>query len=210
VQAASSRPASACSPVPLPRTGPITASSTPRVPQAASITSRNAGFAAWPWLLPGRPNAAASGGLSQTLTVVPSIATTSRPPRWDQAARPGDSAEHSRRNTDSSGFSPTRRRTPVSAVVAGGCHPAAASARPSPAVTCRITSPYGSPDSKAHPSTKYTPSRAGSARSRISHASPSPTASSTRPAGITQVKIPIPARARTRPRGDNQPHDMAP
>ena len=75
--------------------------------------------------------------------VVPSTATTSSPPRCDQGARPGDSAEHTRRNTDSSGLSPTRARAPVSAVDAGTCHPAAASARSSPAVTCRITSPYG-------------------------------------------------------------------
>ena len=142
--------------------------------------------------------------------VVPSTATTSSPPRCDQGARPGDSAEHTRRNTASSGFSPIRVRTAVSAVDAGTCHPAAASARSSPAVTCRITSPYGLADSSAQPSTKYTPSRAGSARSRISHASPSATASSTRSGGITQDSTPIPARARTRPRGEPQPHDMAP
>jgi len=142
--------------------------------------------------------------------VVPSTATTSSPPACDQAARPGDSAEHTRRNTDSSGFSPIRRRTPVSAVVAGTCHPAAASACSSPAVTRRITSPYGSADSSAQPSTKYTPSRAGSARSRISHASPSPTASSTRPGGINQPSTPIPARERIRPRGDSQPQHVAP
>ena len=95
-------------------------------------------------------------------------------------------------------------------MLAGTCQPTAASAPVTPLVTCRITSPYGSPDSSAQPSTKYTPSRAGSARNRISHASPSPTASSTRSGGITQDKIPIPARARTRPRGDPQPHDVAP
>ena len=142
--------------------------------------------------------------------VVPSHATTSSPPRCDHGARPGDSAEHTRRNTDSSGFSPIRRRTPVSAVDAGTCHPAAASARSSPATTRRITSPYGSADNSAQPSTKYTPSRAGSARSRISHASPSPTASSTRPGGINQPSTPIPARDRIRPRGDSQPQHVAP
>ena len=203
----------------------MAASSSARVPHAVSVTSRSCGFAARPcsalscpaaarcrrfFPVPGRPNAAALAGLSGALMVVPSTATTSSPPRCDQAARPGDSAEHSRRNSDSSGFSPIRARALLSAVDAGTRQPAAASALSSPPVTCRITSPYGSADSSAQPSTKYTPSRAGSDRSRISHASPSPTASSTRPGGITQVSTPIPARERIRPRSDSQPQDVAP
>jgi hypothetical protein len=156
------------------------------------------------------PNAAALAGLSYALMVVPSTATTSSPPRCDQGARPGDSAEHTRPNSDSSGLSPIRARALASAVVAGTRHPAAASAASRPAVTRRITSPYGSADSSAQPSTKYTISRAGSDRSRISHASPSPTASSTRPGGKNQDSTPIPARDSTRPRGDSQPHDMTP
>jgi len=142
--------------------------------------------------------------------VVPSTATTSSAPRCDQGARPGDSAEHTRPNSDSSGRSPIRARALLSAVVAGTCHPAAASAPPSPAVIFRITSAYGSADSSAQPSTKYTTSRAGSDRSRISHASPSPTASSTRSGVINHDSTPIPARERIRPRGDSQPQHVAP
>jgi hypothetical protein len=156
------------------------------------------------------PNAAALAGLSYALMVVPSTATTSSPPRCDQGARPGDSAGRTRPNSDSSGRSPTRARALLSAVDAGTRHPAAASALSSPAVICRNTSAYGSADSKAQPSTKYTPSRAGTDRSRISHASPSPTASSTRSGGINQVSTPIPARERIRPRGDSQPQHVAP
>ena len=136
--------------------------------------------------------------------VVPSTATTSSPPRCDQGARPGDSAEHTRRNTDSSGFSPIRVRTAVSAVDAGAAHPAAASALHPPrdlADHLRDTAWR----TAAQAQTKYTPSRAGNARSRISHASPSPTASSTRPGGITQDSTPIPAPARTRPRATPSP-----
>ena len=201
------------------------------MPHASSVTSRSCGYAASScrpacscparaggpparrrrfFPVPGLPNAAALAALSQALTVVPSTATTSSPPRCDQGARPGDSAEHNRRNSDSSGFSPIRARALLSAVVAGGSQPTAASAARSPAVTSPITSRYGLVLNRQQPSTKYTPSRAGSDRSRISHASPSPTASSTRPGGINQDSTPIPARDRTRPRADDQPHDMAP
>jgi hypothetical protein len=148
--------------------------------------------------------------LASAATVVPSQATASSPQMCSHGSRPGDSAEHSRVNSDRSGVSPTRRRTPVSAVTAGARHPAAASGPSSPAVTLPSTRAYGSPLNRHSPSTKYTPSRAGSARSRISHASPSPTASSTRPGATAQVSTPIPARDRTRPRGDSHPHDVAP
>jgi hypothetical protein len=57
---------------------------------------------------------------------------------------------------------------------------------------------------------KYTPSRDGSARSRISHASPSPTASSTSSGAITHESTPSPVRDKTRPRGDSHPRDVAP
>ena len=159
---------------------------------------------------PGTPNAAIFSALASAATVVPSQATASSPHTCDHEDRPGDSAEHNRPNSDFSGFSPIRRRTAVSAVLAGTCQPAAASAPSSPPVSSRSTCPYGRPLNRHNPSTKYTPSREGSARSRISHASPSPTASSTRSGATTQPSTPIPARARTRPRGDNHPHDMPP
>ena len=99
---------------------------------------------------------------------------------------------------------------PVSAVDAGTCQPAAASAVSRPEVISRSTCPYGRWLNRHSPSTKYTPSREGTARSRISHASPSPTASSTRSGEATHDSTPIPARERTRPRRDNQPHDVTP
>lgn len=72
--------------------------------------------------------------LAATLTVVPSTATTSSPPTCDHASRPGDNAGHNRRNTDSSGFSPSRARALASAVAAGTRHPTPASAASRPAV----------------------------------------------------------------------------
>src|SRR6202021_579168 len=128
----------------------------------------------------------------------------------DHGGRPGGSAEPPRPNNDSSGFSPIRRRTAVSAVLAGTRQPAAASTVSSPQVSFRSTSPYGRSENKHNPSTKNTPHRDGNARSRISHASPSPTASSTRSGPITHPSTPIPARDRPGPRRDDQPHDMAP
>jgi hypothetical protein len=160
--------------------------------------------------MPGLPNTAIFSALASAATVVPSQATTSRPPACDHGDRPGDSAEHSRRNSDSSGASPIRRRALLSAVAAGTRQPAAASTVSSPQVSSRSTCLYGQPLNRHNPSTKYIPSRAGNARSRISHASPSPTASSTRSGGMTQVSTPIPARDSSRPRRDDQPHDMAP
>ena len=56
---------------------------------------------------------------------------------------------------------------------------------------------------------KYRVTRAGSDRSRISHASPSPTASSARPGGITYVSTPSQAPDKIFPRADDQPHGMA-
>ena len=215
---ASSPRASAVSPLPLPLTGPAAAPSSARVPHATSAISlawgnwapgsrsRAAGC-----LLPapGRPNAAALAGLSGTASEVPSHAVTSSPPRCDHGAVPGDSGEHSRRNTDSRGFSPTRRRAMVSAVDDGNAQPAAPSAASSPAAIDRMTCPYASPLNRHRPSVKYTASRAGSDLSRISHASPSPTASSTSPGGTTNDKTPSPTRDSSRPRGDSHPPGMA-
>ena len=82
--------------------------------------------------MPRAPNAAMFAALASALTVVPSQATASSPHTCDHGARPGDSAEHSRANNSSNGFSPSRRRSPVSAVDAGTCHPAARSAAASP------------------------------------------------------------------------------
>ena len=223
--------------MPLPRQGPIAASIIPRVPHAISVTSRACGpgtapspsaapscapfssFSSFSFFLfflvflfppaPGRPKTSAFAAVSATPIVVPSQATASSPQICDHGAVPGDNGEHNRRNTDSSGFSPSRRRTPVSPPDDGTRQPTAASFFPSPAVTCPITLPYGLSVNRHSPSTKYTPTRAGSDRSRISHASPSPTASSATSGGTTYLSTPSPASARTCPRADDQPHDVA-
>jgi hypothetical protein len=127
--------ARACSPLPVPRQGPNAASSTVRVPHAISITSRICGAGRAPCrspAAPGRPNAAAFGSVSATVMPVPSQATASSPATCDHGCVPGDSGEHSRRNSDSSGLPPSRRRAELSAVVAGD-------ASPRPAVTCKNT-----------------------------------------------------------------------
>jgi len=125
------------------------------VPQATSATSRSCGYApaSFPRSCfpaagrfppaPGLPDAAVLAWLASASTVVPSRATASSPHTCDHGGRPGAGAGHSRRNSDSSGFSPARRRTPVSAVVAGTCQPAAASAASRPGVISRSTCPYG-------------------------------------------------------------------
>ena len=100
------------------------------------------------------------------MTVVPSQATASSPQICDHGAAPGDNAEHNRQNSSSNGLSPSRRRSPVSAVDAGTCHPAACSAPPSPDASSFSTPRYGLSLNRHSPSTKYTPSLAGSARSR--------------------------------------------
>jgi hypothetical protein len=141
--------------------------------------------------------------------VVPSHATASSPHTSDHGSRPGDRAEHARRNSDSSGLSPTRRRAAVSAVAAGARHPAPDSSASSPRARLPSTDAYGCPLNRHSPSVKYTTSLAGSARSRTSHASPSATASSTSPGGTANDKTPGPSRDSTRPRGDSQPHGMA-
>lgn len=120
----------------------MAASSSARVPQAISATTRSCGpggaggGAAGSFgllFLPGAASAAALAGVAATATVVPSTATASSPHTCDQGRVPGDSGEHSRRNSDSKGASPSRRRAAASAVVAGD-------ASPSPAVTCKNTS----------------------------------------------------------------------
>ena len=192
--------------MPLPRQGPAAAPSAARVPHAISITSRICGAGRAPFFCPpapGRPNEAAFASVSATVMPVPSQATASSPATCDHGSRPGDSGAHSRRNTDSSGLSPSRRRAAVSAVVAGA-------ASPSPAVTCKNTDWYGNAENRHNPSVKYTATRAGSSRTRISHARPSPTASSTSPGGITYVSTPSQAPGKIFPRADGQPHDMAP
>src|SRR2546421_188345 len=94
---------------------------------------------------PRAPPVAAAGG-PHAPPGVPPPPPGGGPPGGARPPRPGDGADPPRRNTDSSGFSPTRRRTAVSAVVAGARQPTAASARSAPLVTCRITYGYGSPD----------------------------------------------------------------
>ena len=97
------------------------------------------------------------GVLAGALTVVPSQAAASSPPICDSGAVPGDSGQASRQNSSSNGFWPSRRRSPVSAVNAGTCHPAAASAPPSPRSALRSTSrttpacPGTSPSTNASP-----------------------------------------------------------
>jgi hypothetical protein len=81
--------------------------------------------------------------LAAALTVVPSQATANSPQICDHGARPGDSGPHSRQNNSSKGFSPSRRRSLVSAVDAGTRHPAARSACSSPAASSFSTSAYG-------------------------------------------------------------------
>ncbi len=105
-------------------------------------------------------------GLAAALTVVPSQATASSPPIWDHGARHGGSTGHSRQNSSSSGLSPSRRRTFVSPVVAGTCHPVAASAARSPVTSSLTTSAYGLSLNRHNPSTKNTPTRSGSTRNR--------------------------------------------
>jgi hypothetical protein len=91
--------------------------------------------------VPGLPNAAVFAVLASALTLVPSQATASSPQICDHRSGTGDSGQDSRRNSSSNGLAPTRRRAAVSAVVAGTCHPAAASARPRPLARSRITCP---------------------------------------------------------------------
>lgn len=197
-----SRAARSRSPVPFPLTGPAAAPSRPRVPHAASVTTRSSGNG-----LPARPNAAAFAAVACAASVVPSHATASSPDTSIHGSRPGDSAEHSARNSRSSGASPSRRRAPLSAVTAGNAHPAAASSPSSPAARRPSARAYPAPLNRHVPSVKYTATRAGSDRNLASRASPA--ASSTSPGGITYVSTPIPTRERTRPFGDSQPRGMA-
>jgi hypothetical protein len=148
--------------------------------------------------------------VSRTASVVPSTATASSPQTWDHGLAPAVSGERRARNSDRSGASPSRARPADSDVVAGASQPAAASRSPSPAVTCRITSRYGLAPNRHSPRVKYKVSRAGSDRSRISHASPSPTASSARSGGMAYVSAPSQPPDKIRPRADDQPHGMPP
>ena len=156
-----------------------------------------------------------SGPLAGALTVVPSHATASSPQIRDHGAVPGHSAPPNRPDSSSNGLSPSRRRSPVSAVDAGTCHPAARSAPVSPPASCQSTCRYGRPLNRHNPSTKYTPSRAGSARNRRPHPRPpcpacpaavspaSASTSSTRPGVIHRAATPTRTPASTFPRVDD-------
>ncbi len=162
-------------------------------------------------------------GLAGTLTVVPSQATASSPHTSDHGSRPGHSGPATRQNSSSKGRSPSRRRSPVSAVGAGTDQPAAASAPPSPDDSSRSTCRHGRWLYRHRPSTRYTPSRGGSARNRrrgtLSPAAASAASASARAAAVTSsasdagtshdtAPAPIPASAR--PRMDGQPPPMTP
>src|SRR5580698_4014504 len=157
------------------------------------------------------PNAAMFSGLAAALTVVPSQATASSPPIWDHGARHGGSTGHSRQNSSSSGLSPSRRRTFVSPVVAGTCHPAAASAARSPVTSSLTTSAYGLSLNRHNPSTKNTPTRSGSTRNRGRRGSPPAAATSaTSPAVTNRDSTPTPTPARIFPRLDDHQPAMPP
>ncbi len=191
------------------RYGPTAAPASARVPQAISATSRSFGCAALP-LRPGRANAARFSPVAGALIVVPSHATASSPHTCDHGAAAGVSAEHSRPNSSSSGFSPTRRRARVSAVVAGTCQPAAASARERPLASDRTTSPYGKSLNRHSPSTNNTTSRPGSARCRPAGRPAPASTSSTSPAGTTRDSTPTPTPDRAFPRVDDHHPQVAP
>jgi len=152
--------------------------------------------------------------LAGAATVVPSQATASSPQICDHRAVPGDSAPHNRPASSSNGLSPSRRRSLLSAVDAGTCHPAAASAPPSPPASSRSTSRYGRPLNRHSPSTQYTPRRPGNARNRrppAGAAGPaSASTSSTSPGVIHRAGTPIRTPASTCPRIDDHRPPVTP
>ena len=180
----------------------MAAPSSARVPQAITVTSRTCGWCP-PFAAPGRPNTATFASLAAALTVVPSQATASSPHTCDHGARPGDSAPHNRQNSSSNGLSPSRRRSAVSAVEAGTRHPAAPSGPASPPASCSSTARYPMPLNRHNPSTKYTPSRAGSARNRRPPCPASASTSSTRPGVTHRAGTPIRTAASTFPSVDD-------
>jgi len=149
------------------------------------------------------------GALAGALTVVPSQAAASSPHRRDPGPVPSGPA--SRQNSSSNGLAPSRHRSPASAVDDGTCHPAAASAPPSPQVSFRSTSRYGVPACRHSPSTKYTPSRPGSARNRCPAAScPASASTSSASPGVThRAGTPTRTPARTLPKVDDHRLPMA-
>jgi hypothetical protein len=100
------------------RYGPNTASTTVRVPQQTTASSRNSGYPDPPWWPVCLPNTARFGGLSGTLIVVPSIAHTTSP-RHRTGPAVVTAGPRSRSNNTRTGAAPTRRRAWVNAAVLG-------------------------------------------------------------------------------------------